>query len=275
MEIRSLGYRTDLLARRLAGARITDRGEYVAVHTPRNPTFWWGNFVLVPGPLRPGDGARALAAFDREHPGARHLAIGVDTTDGAVGEAGELHASGASTSVACVLTARTLRAPPRPAAAEIRPLRSDEDWRQAAGLRIAVAHAEENAGAAHLMFLRRSVEEARRLAERGHGWRFGAFVDGRVCSSLGVVLDERGLARYQVVETHPEHRRRGLAGTLVHQAGLHALRAGARRLVIVADRDGDAIGIYRSVGFRRREHQVALEAPERRHEPPHAQGLRE
>lgn len=234
-----------------------------------------GELRARPGATAPRGRRPALAAFDREHPGARHLAIGVDTTDGAIGEAGELHATGADTSVACVLTARSLRAPPRPAAAVIRPLRSDEDWRQAAGLRIAVAHAEGNAGAAHLTFLRRSVEEARRLAGQGHGWRFGAFVDGQVRSSLGVVLDERGLARYQVVETHPEHRRRGLAGTLVYRAGLHALRAGARRLVIVADRDGDAIGVYRSVGFRRREHQVALEAAERRLEPPQARGLRE
>jgi ribosomal protein S18 acetylase RimI-like enzyme len=49
----------------------------------------------------------------------------------------------------------------------------------------------------------------------------------------------------------------------VHAAGRYALEhLGARTLVIVADDDGEAIGIYRRLGFADTERQLMLE---RRH----------
>jgi len=51
MRVRSVGYRTDLMVRHLAGADVVDRGGYVFVRTPANTTYYWGNFVLVPAPL--------------------------------------------------------------------------------------------------------------------------------------------------------------------------------------------------------------------------------
>jgi predicted GNAT family acetyltransferase len=69
-----------------------------------------------------------------------------------------------------------------------------------------------------------------------------------------------GLARYQNVETHPEHRGRGIAGTLVHRVATYAVEErGARTLVMVADPDYLAIRVYRSVGFRDTETQTLLE----------------
>ncbi len=59
-----------------------------------------------------------------------------------------------------------------------------------------------------------------------------------------------GLARYQRVETHPEFRGRGLAGTLVWQVGRYGFdELGVQRLVMVADPAYLAVRIYRSVGF--------------------------
>ncbi len=69
------------------------------------------------------------------------------------------------------------------------------------------------------------------LTEAGHGWWFGAFVDGQLAAQVGVVTDGSGLARYQNVETHPDARRQGLAGALVWHAG-HALGSGAGTLVL-------------------------------------------
>ncbi len=263
------------MVRRLAGAQVLDRGDHVAVRTPANPTFWWGNFVLVGGPLGRGDAARALAAFDREHPRARHLAIGIDTRDGSIGDAAALEGAGATAAASCVLTARRLLAPARRSPARVRVLRGDEDWEQAVELRLAVARSEGNRSVSHRTFLAGTIEEARRLAADGRGWRFGAFVGERMCSGLGIVVDEHGLARYQTVETHPDHRGAGLASALVHEGGVHALRAGARRLVIVADSDGPAIRIYRALGFARRERQAQLWAAARTRESRPAPRLRE
>ena len=56
MQVTSLGFRTDLALRVLEGAEVTDRGDCMVVRSPDNPTFWWGNFLLLAGWPEPGTG---------------------------------------------------------------------------------------------------------------------------------------------------------------------------------------------------------------------------
>jgi predicted GNAT family acetyltransferase len=97
------------------------------------------------------------------------------------------------------------------------------------------------------------------MTEAGYGAWFGAFVDGRLVAQLGLIADGDGIARYQNVETHPDARRQGLAGTLVCRAGQHSLSDGANTLVMVADPHDAAIRVYRSVGFADAESQIGFE----------------
>jgi GNAT superfamily N-acetyltransferase len=100
------------------------------------------------------------------------------------------------------------------------------------------------------------------MAENGHGAWFGAFDRGRLIAQLGIFSDGSGVARYQNVETDPDWRRTGLAGTLVWRAGRWARsKLGARTLVIVADPEAEAIRVYRSVGFHDTEIQLAFQRP--------------
>ena len=250
MDVRSLGFRTDLILRRLAGASVEDRGDHIVVTTAANPGFWWGNFLLLAEP--PGDIGPWVAAFADAFPDARHVAIGVDGTDGHTGDT-----SGLEAEVDVVLTATDFaRRPPNPYQ-KVRTLQSDEDWRQAVELQL-VSH-ERPAGPTHTEFVQRRVAETRALVEAGHGTWFGAFPDGTLRAALGVVTDGSGIARYQNVETQPEFRRQGLATRLVYEAGVHALEElGAQTLVIVADPDDEAIRIYRAAGFADQERQVQL-----------------
>lgn len=252
MKVRSLAFRTDLLLRRLAGSVILDHPSHQVVRTPTNPSFWWGNFVLAaPDALRD-----ALDLFAAEFPEASHLAIGVDGTEGEAGPRAEWERLGIQVETDTVLTAPALQAPARPARADLRTLTGD-DWEQAARLRHACDESEPSKE--HTAFLTAKLAEERRLCEAGDTTWFGAFVDGEMRAGLGVVLDGRGLARYQNVETHPAFRRRGLASSLVHFAGVEAMARGARTLVIVADPDAEAIRIYRSLGFTETERQVRLQ----------------
>ena len=67
-------------------------------------------------------------------------------------------------------------------------------------------------------------------------------------------------ARYRVVVTHADFRRRGLAGAVVHAAGEWALaQPGVEQVVIVADTDGPAINLYRSLGFREAGSHITVE----------------
>jgi GNAT superfamily N-acetyltransferase len=54
VDIKSLGYRTDIMLRLLEGSERTDRGDYVVIRSPANPAYWWGNFLLMAAPPAPG-----------------------------------------------------------------------------------------------------------------------------------------------------------------------------------------------------------------------------
>ena len=138
--------------------------------------------------------------------------------------------------------------------AELRALAGDEDWRQAFELRIACLPDEHSTE----QFVRAHLAGSRALCEQGSATWFGAFEDGTLRAALGIVSDGHGLARFQMVETHPDCRRRGLASALLYRAGSAALEAGAETLVIVADPGYHAIGLYRSVGFDDRETKAEL-----------------
>jgi len=258
----SLGFRTDLMLRTIAGSTLTDHGSHLVVRTPANPGFWWGNFVLFKGPPQDGDAQSWARTFSEEFPRAAHLALGVDSIDGDTGDPGELAALGLEAEVNSVLTAGRLLSPGEPrVAADIRPLAGDDDWAQATRLHIA-CNDDFAMTPEHRQFLERRDAERRTLCEAGHGAWFGAFVDGRMCAGAGLFSDGSGPARFQDVETHPSHRRQGLASSLVHQAGQWGLqRLGARTLVIVADPGYHAIRLYRSLGFVDAERQVQLSRP--------------
>lgn len=251
------------MVRRLAGSVITDRGDHLVVRSPHNPDFYWGNFLLLAGAPRPGESERWLIAFGSEFPDARHVAIGVDAPDGDPGAVAELVAAGLTVEVDTVLQASSLTEPAvANGRATFRPLLTARDWGQASTLRQVVATADGFDSSAHQLFLEHQIDEGRRLAGGGHGHFFGAFASGRLLALLGLVTDGTGVARFQSVETHPDHRRRGLASMLVYQAGQYGLREmGARTLVIVADPSGPAIGIYRALGFHEAERQVGLARP--------------
>jgi hypothetical protein len=65
VEVRSLGYRTDLAILALEGSEVTDRGDHFVIRSPGIPDYWWGNFLLLRD-LKPGSGSGWLASFAAE-----------------------------------------------------------------------------------------------------------------------------------------------------------------------------------------------------------------
>jgi len=255
VDVTSLGYRTDLLVLRPGGSEITDHGDHLVVRTPANPSYWWGNFVLLGGPVEPGSVPTLLKRYDEELPGAEHVAWGIDSVDGSVGAESELAGAGFGVERNTVLTATSLVPPAGAAAAELRPLSEDDDWAQ--GLELRTACSDLTSGAYTTEFLVARAAQERALCATRHATWYGAFVGGVLRAALGLVTDGE-VARYQTVETHPDARRQGLASALVHHAGATALAAGVKTLVIVADPDYYAIGLYRRLGFTDHETQVQL-----------------
>ena len=258
MRVTSLGFRTDLTLRVLEGAEVADRGDYLVVRSPGNPDYWWGNFILLAEVPEPGTGEAWLGRFAAEFPAARHIALGVDTASDEAVIPYEFLAAGLELEWATVLTATEVHPPPHPNSdAEIRPLSSDDDWRQSVDLGIRCFD-----GAEPSLFLERRAAVRRQLTQAGTGTWFGAFTGGRLLAQLGLFDVGDGHARYQHVETDPEARRQGLAGTLVWHAARYGREVlGAHTMVIVADSAGEAIQVYRSCGFAALESQLSFERP--------------
>jgi GNAT superfamily N-acetyltransferase len=158
-----------------------------------------------------------------------------------------------------VLTASAVTPPPHLAATlDVHPLETDDEWQAATENQIRCREEGHNEDG-YRVFKAAEMTRYRAMARAGLGAWFGAFQDGVLVADLGI-YQAGNLARFQTVETHPDFRQRGYAGTLVYQAARHTLGSGTvDTLVLVADADSAAERLYRSVGFLPTEQEAALE----------------
>ncbi|MBN2556677.1 MAG: GNAT family N-acetyltransferase [Anaerolineales bacterium] len=260
MDIRSLGYRTDLIFPAFEG-EILDRGEYVVVLTPTNPGFYWGNFLLFPNPPGEGDLETWKALFTREigsRQKAEHFAFGWDTVGGEVGVIQPFLDEGFDLEQSVVLSTQEVGIPPKyNREVVVRPLTADWEWEQATHNQIACREAGHGLEG-YSVYKRAQMARYRRMSCAGLGFWFGAFLGEKLVADLGVFA-AGGLGRFQQVGTHPDYRRRGICGALVYQASRHALQGlEIDTLVMVADEHYHAARIYESVGFQPAERQAGL-----------------
>lgn len=260
MQLQSLGYRTDLIFPAFEG-EILDRETYLVIRTPTNPSFHWGNFLLFAEPPQPGDFQRWRDLFAREigtPPQVRHQTFGWDTSTGDQGVVQPFLEAGFRLEQNVVLTARQVQPPPHlTTEVTVRPLRTEAEWAEALDNQVRCREPWfEEAG--YRVFKQRQMARYQAMVQAGLGEWFGAFAGEQLVADLGIFRD-REVGRFQNVETHPDFRRRGIAGTLVYQSARYALtQFGLETLVMVADYDGPPARLYQSVGFQPTEGQVGL-----------------
>jgi ribosomal protein S18 acetylase RimI-like enzyme len=261
VSVRSIGWRTDLELRRREGALVIEHNDHLEVRTPENPTYRWGNFLLITRPYLAGEAQRWIERFDAAFPDVSYAAIGLDGTAPDERAIAEFKAAGMSSEINAVLaTDRPLTSSkPLPAGHELRPVRGERDWELAVELHVRAGEIDEQG---FREFLEAHMRAIRHVCEQGHGSWWGAFAaDGEMVCGLGIFDAGERIGRFQSVDTHPAHRRRGLASNLLVSACDHAraeLHAGT--LAIVADPDYFAIDIYRSLGFEERERMTQFES---------------
>lgn len=261
MQVQSLGFRTELFFPQFDG-HITDRGDYLVVLTPTNPTFFWGNFLLFAQAPRPGDFERWQTVFRREigeQINAHHMAFAWDTITGDAGEIQPFLDNGFNFMESVVLTTRQVHPPPKlNHEVTVRPLGEDWEWAKALENQI-LCRDPDHSLEGYTLFKQQQMARYRAMARAGWGQWFGAFLDKQLVADLGLYCRD-GIGRFQNVGTHPDFRRRGICGTLVYQAacyGFDTLKA--QTLVMIADEHYHAAKIYESIGFSPTEHLVALD----------------
>ena len=247
-------------------------GDHLVVRSPGNPGHWEGNALVFDDAPRVGDGPRWEAAFDAafaDSSAVRHRIFSWDRTDGVEGAvAAEFTGRGyhLERDVGLLATPAELREHPD-ANREVEIRRLDpapgadaELWEGEIALGLA-NDAEDPVGDLRFeTFIRARQAERRALFRAGRGAWWVALdpVDGAVVAGCGVVATGvRG--RFQAVSTAASHRRRGIARRLVAAAARDAAaRYGLAELVIVADAEHHARGIYESLGFAARERVSSL-----------------
>jgi ribosomal protein S18 acetylase RimI-like enzyme len=262
MEVRSIGFATDLALLSLGGSSVEDRGDHIVIRTPDNPSHWWGNFLLLDGIPPPDEQASWIDVFHALNPAAHHVAIGFDEVRGSVDALSGFTGAGLAAGCATVMTAAEVALPTTPDEGVVgRVLETEADWSQSVKLMIRC----EDRGLepiGYRAFVEARAATRRALVTAGHGAWFGMFVDDRLVSQLGLFRAGAKRARFQAVETDPEFRRRGLARALVRVASDYGFSTlAAEQLVMVAEPDYWAIDLYRSVGFVDTESQFQVERP--------------
>ena len=269
---RSLVFATDIDV--LAIDRtVTPRDGYLAVRSPSNPAFWYGNFLLFDDPPAAGDRVRWERLFEREfadEPRIRHRTFAWDRPDGETGAAGAefaRHGYDLESNVGLVATPEQLVPHPRAnREVEIRALDPTRDgpdeplWHAVVELQL-TGRDERIEEREYREFSQIRQDELRALFAAGRGaWYAALAPGGELVASCGIVATgDRG--RFQAVETAAAQRRKGICSRLVVDAAAHAGAAHAlSAFVIVADAGYHALGLYESLGFARRErvHMVCL-----------------
>ena len=238
---------------------VRRRDDHLVVRSPSNPTHYWGNLLVFDSPPRAGDRARWEAIFAAEfgdEPAIRHRTFCWDRTDDAVGAAPSEFESagyGLERTVGLVAAPREIR--PHPRANRdvlVRALSpADEDlWEQVIEMQAAGRDADRFEEQAYREFSRRRLVDLRELFAAGQGSWYVALLGDEVVGSCGIVVKD-GRGRFQSVDTAAHQRRRGICSRLVAEAAHDAaVRHGAQTLVIAADPQYHALGIYESLGFR-------------------------
>ncbi|OFZ79396.1 MAG: hypothetical protein A2603_14490 [Bdellovibrionales bacterium RIFOXYD1_FULL_55_31] len=260
MKIKALTRHTDLFFSEFSG-KIIDRGNYVVVQTPDNPSFHWGNYIIFSAPPGKGDYDKWCATYRAEFPyysTIRHMTFTWNEDDSCTPDFEPFLKAGFELDKTKVLATNRVVPPPKiNQHIQVRPISTDSEWEAAIQLQI-LCRKPEFDQTGYEAFKRRQFETYRKMANANRGHWFGAFINDKLVGDLGIFHDGT-LGRYQNVGTHPDYRRQGICGTLVYETARIAFKDfNVQTLVMEADADYHAGAIYESVGFKVLEYDRSL-----------------
>lgn len=225
--------------------RFEDHGDFGVIRTVSNPTFRWGNCLVLPAPPDP----TALAAWEAVH----HALLGTgvpalywpgDALDPALAAAFEARGYAVEDEVPMRMGRSGVPAPSLPPEVTVTPVQSAADWADFARFRLLLWPGLP----LDYHFGRVSMYWQTAQMHPGAWWvlRMG----GEVIGSMGLFWHD-GVARYQDVDVRPDRHGKGLGRLLFHTVRGRSEAAGDfAEQIIVADRGALAHAWYRRMGFQ-------------------------
>lgn len=257
MNIKSLGNRMDLAAPNTI-EHVIDHGDHITVVTPSFPDYYWGNFIAFPNPPGSGDYARWTTLYKEEvesRSKVEHVAFSWDAADGRLGDVDAFLEAGFKPDICNVMVTDRLIEPPRyDSNIQTRPVETEEEWTAAAWCGSYYGELVERINPR----VQQDQLAWKAVAERGDGYQYGAFLHDTLVGVVGIFRFEGGAVLDSVV-THPNHRGKGVASSMVYDASRHARSAlKVDQLMLATEEDSDAERIYRRIGFTTVEKQVGV-----------------
>jgi len=265
---------TDLALTAMVGA-VDRTPDHIVAYRPRNPGYRWGNFLFLRGPP-PASSLQAHVDEFRQrfadHPAITHVTLRWDGDPLTPAAAAAAQALGMTSDGGLEMVAHRLALPSH-APVQIRELDMVGERDVITAFNVASDPSEQDGAPDYVRFKERIREEWWTWHAAGAARWWGAFAGDVLVGQCGLVSCPDGLGRFQAVETHPEHRRQGVCSALVATVGHAALtRGGCRAVLLGADAEGPALGLYKRMDFRpgARQHSLLLGGDPTRFRPERA-----
>jgi GNAT superfamily N-acetyltransferase len=274
------GWRSEFIRHRF-DAQVNEQADCIVVRTPSNPTYYWGNCLVLPKAPVDQDLAFWLAQFDalivQGQPQSLHVAIGVDAEyqDEALPSwraagfeisvnhvlrmrasdwpksAAHLQTSGLKTSISTATAVPALLIRPMALPDEV------EDIVELECLDDMPFEIEGYRSYRHQQFLSHAKMHAAGCLQ----W-FGVWAEGVLVGCCGLLRDRpfavgegdnraaTAVGRFQHVLTHPQWRGRGVCTALIRAVTTYAFgHWQVAELLLLAEPEESAIRIYKRLGY--------------------------
>jgi len=244
---------TDLAIAALRG-QVVDRGTHFVVRAPLNPLSYQRHALFLrrapaPGSLA-GWVARAQETF-ADAPSVQHVSLRWGGQPLEPGQRDEARALGFELDVGRELLLSAVSDVPLRGDVAVRPLDPELDRSAHEALdRLCDPSEQHDPSGAYGRYKQDVRTERRAWLEDPRCRWWGLWLEGRLLAQCGFV-DCGPIGRFQAVETHPDHRCQGLCTTLVARVAQDALDRGRQIVVLGAEVDGPAEGLYLRLGFVR------------------------